>query len=209
MVGSTGRLGVLTELTFKVFPQPLHRSTITVQCRDLDDALTTLGELAGGAWDLEALDLEPPMTLKIRLAGHPEPLKGRCRMLSQAIDRPIDILDGDAETDCWKHVSEFDWSEDNACLVKVPLTAAKRPQLENAVGSNKLRRRYTVAGNVAWLNWPMDRSMADLDALLIELHLQGLVIKGDVNRGADRRATVPSLLRSRQIGLDPQGRFPE
>ena len=97
MVGSTGRLGVLTELTFKVFPQPLHRSTITVQCRDLEDALTTLGELAGGPWDLEALDLEPPATLKIRLAGHPEPLKDRCRTLSQTIDRPFDILDGDAE----------------------------------------------------------------------------------------------------------------
>ena len=96
MVGSQGRLGVLAELTFKVFPQPRQRRTLTVACPHLDEALRIISELARGAWDLEALELEPPSTLKLRIAGHAETLTARASRLRNSLDCPVDLMDREA-----------------------------------------------------------------------------------------------------------------
>ena len=61
MVGSLGALGVLVELSFKVFPKPEAYATLRVPHSTLDDALATLHRLTGSQMDFFAIDLEPAL----------------------------------------------------------------------------------------------------------------------------------------------------
>ena len=209
MVGSQGRLGVLAELTFKVFPQPRQRMTMTVGCRNLDEALRIISELAGGAWDLEALELEPPSTLKLRIAGHAETLTARARGLRESLDCAVDVMDRESAADYWRSINEFAWREDGDRLVKVPLTAGRIPDLEKAIASEPVRRRYSVAGNVAWLSWPQERSIDELHSHLTDLRRSGLVIHGDVHPTQIGVAPSHDVYRRVKTALDPLKRFPE
>ena len=86
MVGSLGRLGVLTELTFKVFPRPSHRVTLRLECQNLADSIRVMCQLAGGPWECEVIDLEPPGGLVLRLAGEEDAITSRA---NGSFSRPI------------------------------------------------------------------------------------------------------------------------
>ena len=49
MVGSCGRLGVVAELTFKVFPAPAAHATVRVDAGDLASALALMADGAGAS----------------------------------------------------------------------------------------------------------------------------------------------------------------
>ena len=57
MVGSLGRLGVLVECTFKVFPHPESCATLRATGMALDEALAAAGRIGAGAVELECLEL--------------------------------------------------------------------------------------------------------------------------------------------------------
>ena len=69
MVGSAGRLGVLAELTFKVFPRAESRATVRVDAGDLAGALRVLSAMQAARFELEAADIEAPATVWLRLGG--------------------------------------------------------------------------------------------------------------------------------------------
>jgi glycolate oxidase FAD binding subunit len=209
MVGSQGRLGVLAEVTFKVFPQPRQRATMTVTCRDLADALRTLAQLAGAPWDLDALELEPPATLVIRIAGHAESLPARVQALGNALDCPTECMSSEREMEYWRSVNEFAWRVDDATLVKVPLTGARIPELEDTIAACSAPRRYSVAGNVAWLAWPREQPIDHLHACLSDMQLPGLVLHGDVQPARIGIRPSQDVYQRVKSALDPVGRFPE
>ena len=57
LIGSLGRLGVLVELSFKVFPKPPTYGTLRVDVADAAAGTVLLRRLATTRFDLEALDL--------------------------------------------------------------------------------------------------------------------------------------------------------
>ena len=84
MVGSLGRLGVLVELSFKVFPRPPAYATLQATYPSLDAGVAALCNLLSAPLDLEALDLEVSdagpdagATLWLRLGGLPEMFEAR------------------------------------------------------------------------------------------------------------------------------------
>ncbi len=91
MVGSLGGLGVLVELSFKVFPQPPHYRSLTAHYRELAPALTAMQRLAESRFDLYALDLavepaqgEQRYTLWARLGGLPNVFAAAHRTVTQS-----------------------------------------------------------------------------------------------------------------------------
>ena len=57
LIGSLGRLGVLVEVSFKVFPKPPAYGTLRVDVADAAAGVAVLRRLATTRFDLEALDL--------------------------------------------------------------------------------------------------------------------------------------------------------
>lgn len=210
MVGSMGRLGVIVELTFKVFPAPKAWRSLRVMCRDLEDAMRCMAELAVRPFEFEAMDLEPPATLVIRLSGEDDSLTAHVRRVVETIRRPHDVLTGADETSYWLAQRAFSWVGPARRLIKVPLTPRRIPELERVAERQEVPRRYGVAGNVAWLAWPTDRPLEELDLA----GQAALTVRGPPLNGASPWLGPPpvaaeAFARRVKDALDPGRRLPE
>lgn len=209
MVGSLGRLGVLVQLSFKVFPRPEATTTLRVDLGSAKAALTTMAALGRGPLDLDALDLEPPGRLILRLGGAKETLPARAARLESLLGAPAEHLDHQADAQEWRQAAELSWAPAGSTLVKVGLTPRRIPGLEAALAPSGARARYSLAGNLGWLAWPGDRDLAELDGALRLLELAGLVLTGRPDRvllGQTGGAAFATRVRA---ALDPHARFLE
>lgn len=204
MVGSLGRLGVLAEVTFKVFPRPECCSTLRVSYGDIGEALESLLRLRSLPIDLQCLDLEPPGTLWIRLGGRTQTLRSRLAKLIDTLGKG-DALEDAQEDSYWQKIREFDWVPPEFSLVKVSLTPSGVLDFEDRLKVTGAIRRYVAGGQMGWLSWPGD--LAALESILASVGLAGLVVWGS---GEKRILAKPISntfsLRVKQA-LDPQGRF--
>lgn len=207
MVGSIGRLGVLVQLSFKVFPRPAARTTLRVDLGSLPAALAATAALGRGPVDLDALDLEPPGRLVVRLGGGAETLAARAARLEAMLDEPVEHLTEAADAEEWRAAAELTWVPAGSAIVRVALTPSRIAELEAASGG--IRARYSLAGNVGWLAWPEGRAIAELDGVLGGLGLAGMMLTGRSEEpllGRRRGGAFADRVRS---ALDPNARFLE
>ncbi|MCE9555890.1 MAG: FAD-binding protein [Planctomycetes bacterium] len=182
LVGSLGRLGVITEVTFKVFPAPVATATIGAKFAKLEEAVAMLQRLSSSRLALAALELEPqsartesrraggvspplmePTRLWLRLGGLRDALPGRMQRVREFLGATpgIEVMEDDASL--WRSATEFAWAPPDHALVKVPLIPGEIAKLESLLGVHEVTvpRRYSVGGNVAWIAWPpsLDRKL--------------------------------------------------
>ena len=80
--GSYGRFGLLTELTFKVFPCPPVSATVSWPVESVAAATKLIAALARGPWDLDSLEMEPkPPMVVARLRGQAGAVETRTKRL--------------------------------------------------------------------------------------------------------------------------------
>ena len=223
MVGSLGALGILVELTFKVFPKPEAYATLRVSHPTLDDALATLHRLTGSPMEFFAIDLEPApdgAILEVRLGGLEAALPDRLARLRE-LTGGGDILMDVEDAAGWRAAREFTWRPEDAALVKVPVTPGRIARLETDLTEPALSlakgfphpsgfavRRYSAGGQVAWIAWPHS-ALDALDAALKALDLAGLVVLGQPGRTRLGVRTGQSFEQRVKAALDPDGRFVE
>jgi glycolate oxidase FAD binding subunit len=209
IVGSSGGLGALAEVTLKVFPAPESYATLRSRNPSVADALATVTRALGSRLDLAALDFDGAGTVWLRLAGRRRTLGGRIARARRVFapdpaSREIDVLDGSAEAALWRGAREFAWCPPGLSLVKVPTTPAVLPRLA-ALSRDPAQVRASCGGAVAYLAWP-----DELDTLadaLAHLGRQGQVVRGP---GAGRRiGLVPDNAFESRVrhALDPSRRF--
>lgn len=209
MVGSTGRLGVLVQVGLKVFPRPRATTTLACELESTPAALKAIAALARGALDLDALDLEPPGRVLVRLGGAPELLDGRAARLAAAVRAPSERLEGPDDAALWRGVAALEWVPESSRVVRVGLTAASVVALDAALGAAGAQARYGLAANVAWIAWPDDRPLADLDTILRCLGVSGMVLTGPSHRrllGSSPGGAFADRIRA---ALDPDEHFLE
>ena len=207
MVGSLGRLGVMVELAFKVFP--FHRATATLKVTfdSLSQALEALYKLSGSAIELYALDLETNpqgiasatggagnlATLTLRIGGLAEALPARLKRLKEFLGNPPEthtlLLEGERERGFWQHLNRLEWGR--GYLVKVAVQPSRIAALEAQLGLGM--RRYLSAGNLLYLSWL--EPIAKLDSLLKSQGLSGLVLQ-------HKTQPLSETLSSPLIGVD-------
>ena len=209
MVGSMGRLGVIVEVSCKVFPAPRATATLVADTGSIEAALAVIAALGRGPLELEALDLEPPGRLLVRLGGDAEGLPARADRLTTALGVPAERLEGEADAAVWRDAAELAWVGVGGRIVRVALTARGVGALQAALAPIGARVRYSRGANVAWVAWPEDRPLAQLDASLSSLGLAGMVLTGPADRillGMRGGGAFGARIRA---ALDPHSRFPE
>jgi glycolate oxidase FAD binding subunit len=208
LVGSLGRLGVLTEVSFKVFPAPPQTATLAVKLPGLADAVAASQRLMVAPLDLDALDFTPTdagAMLWVRLGGLAGALPPRLARI-QALLNGGRVLDDDAAAAHWADQRAFAWLPEGAALVKAATTPGQLKALDARLAEAGATRLYSVGGNLAWIGWPGPLDV--LDQALAAAGLGGLVLIGEHARPLIGRQPGGPFLQKIQQTLDPAGRFP-
>ncbi len=206
MVGSLGRLGVLVEATFKVFPRPESYVTLLARHGGVPAALEDLQRVALSPAEASCLDLVDSHTVAVRLGGMAAARNARIESTRKLLQGQVEVVDDD--TEYWREAGEFRWLPADHSLVKIPITPSLIPALEqswNELGAGP--RRYSVGGHVLWLSWPQGQPWTKLDQVLKAEGRTAVVVLGTCDeplRGA--RAGGVFAERLAQI-FDPRHAF--
>ncbi len=210
MVSSLGRLGVLVEASFKVFPAPKAYATLTATFPGTADAAAAARKLAAAPLDLEGLDFAPVdvggpgARLWVRIGGLQAAMPARLERLRALLGQG-EVLTAEEDHVLWNRIRALAWRQDDQTLVKVGTAADQVAALDRTLAETGAMRHYSVAGNLAWIAWPDAPHV--LDDLLREAGLPGLVLAGGASRPLIGHQPGTALLRKVKQTLDPAGRF--
>lgn len=175
LVGSLGQYAIMTELTFKVFPDVPHFRSLRCNYRTLDEALRAIYFINQSVFELDALDLLPAdggWSVLARLGGFAETLPQRVERFIRRMTQetaPVDISAVDEERTLWDPIDGLSGDY----LIKVLLSPKQIPAFDAQVGG--IQRRYGVGGNLAWV--AVD-DIQKMNTVLAKLRLTGLCLRG-------------------------------
>jgi glycolate oxidase FAD binding subunit len=207
MVGSLGRLGVMTELSLKVFPRPEATATVRFPGAGLAAGLATVAAIARGPVPVSGLDLDPDGSVTARIGGDAELIDTRAVRLARSIEPAGEPLVGDAEAGLWDEARRFAWIGGRR-LVVAPIAPRQVLALDAELERLGLDRRYGLGANAAWVAWPVATPVDGLGDLLAAHGLSGLALTGPTLAGPLLgAATGGAFARRVASALDPAGVF--
>ncbi len=203
LVGSQGRLGVVAEVSLKVFPAPESTTTLVATFASPAAALAAHDRLRLDGLELDALDLSgTPLTLLARLAGAAAAMPARVDRARRALHEPAEVLTGDVERAAWERHTLRPTAD--APLVKVPATPSRLAGLIAACDA-VAAWHVSCGGAAIYL-----RPRTSLDAVhdvISRPGARGVVVAGpSTGRFVGRPSVSPFADRVR-AALDPHGRF--
>ncbi len=175
LTGSLGELGVLTDLTFKVFPRKEAFASLRVETAGLPESLAAISALNNSSEELFSLELEPPGKLVMRVGGCEPVIPGLLERLRSLLKSPAEVLE--EEELYWDDLAEFSWVPAEAALIKVPATLSIIEAVDAPLEEFGAWRRYGCGGSVAWIGWPAGEPLEALEKILAEAGARGLVLR--------------------------------
>ncbi len=208
MVGSIGRLGVMVQLSFKVFPRPRATASLEYRPGTITQALEIARTLTACKVEVDALEMIPGGRVLVRLGGGADTLEARLTRLQRAVDDPPTVYRGEEELALWQNAADFSWVSAGSALVRVGLSARRIEDLDAALATVPTAcARYGLGGTVAWIDWPAVRSLDELDALLADRGLRGMVLLGPPGRALLGPSAGGAFAQRITQALDPEHRF--
>lgn len=204
--GSLGRMGILTEVSFKVFPEPRSYVTLQTSYQNYRDVLAILPKLKG--YDLEGVEVDSHLNLLLRL-GYQEPtMDARKAGLETLIGKPLTVILGDREKDSWKAIKAFAWSNEQQALFKVATHPDSAAQFLEALDKDAWTIHLTNGGKTLYLSGDESADGQQLAQTLEKQGLVGLQLRGPTSGHPliGKTAQLPFIERI-QRALDPDQRF--
>lgn len=206
-VGSLGRLGVLGEITFKVFPRPAANLTLEIALGHGREMVDFIAGATRGRWEIDALEVSlSAAKAYVRLAGP----AGTLEALAADLGRqwPVQVLEALTGQALWQLAGDFSWAHPAGLLCKIPLTLARVLEFAALVGELAGARGWIgAAGNVGFISLPAGAGAEALDGRLRALRWAALVWRGPgpLWLGASPTYDIHAAVKR---ALDPQNRFP-
>ena len=200
LVGSLGQYAIMTELTFKVFPDTACFRSLKMDFRKLDDLLGAISVINQSVFELDALDFAhcaEGWALMARLGGSAAILPQRVARFSETLKRktnPDAVGEIDDQPALWNPLAGLGGN----CIVKTVLPLSQVPALDAMIADSQ--RRYGIGGNLAWL---ATDDVARLDAALRQLGLRGLCLLGDAESPVIGKPLENKLAARVKAVLDP------
>jgi glycolate oxidase FAD binding subunit len=211
MVGSLGRLGILAELTFKVFPQAAASVSLRIRCPDHQDAAQRLSQAGLSRWEPEALDYDPGQrSITLRLAGPRDAIGAVAADITRTWPGEVATLDEADGLRFWETLREMRDLPAKGAAVKVPLTPRLIPLIQSGLDElEHTSAHYSAGGAVAIITTQNTEQLAPLEHLLQSHRLSGLTFKGKAQSPLWLNPPPPSEIHQAiKRALDPQSKFP-
>jgi glycolate oxidase FAD binding subunit len=207
LVGSLGRFGVLVEITFKVFPQPASRLTLTLDVSDPESVVNILTAAANSRWEAYALDWLPDgKSIALRLGG---PATALPSLAQEILGRwPGRVLPAEDANALWLELRECRWANAATPLVKIAVSPSAVVALAQSVSAlSGARMHLSAGGNVAFVSLAVADQIAPLDENLRSQKLSGITLRGDAPLWLGAR-THFQISQAVKAALDAENRFP-
>ena len=204
-VGSIGRLGILYELTFKVFPAPQAYMTLSFNLGNVQSALKAACSLAGSHFEPFAIDIIPPGRLEIRIGGNHQANEITAGLVEVFMNLPAQRSVGEEEKSIWSNLRDFTWAKENL-LLKIALIPSMVCELDQALEKIDVPRHYSAAGNVAFIDTDRENLQA-IDDKLKAMELSGIALRGDISNprlGLQPARKAETII---QAAMDREGKF--
>ena len=211
-VGSLGRFGVLTEMTFKVFPRPASHLTLTLEVDNAEAVVKIFTAAGSSRWELDALDWLPDArSVAMRLGGPATALETLAQeILGRWSGKKLNETEADK---LWSDLREFRWADSpqtktSSVLIKVALSPGNLVAFHQAITALPGARVHVSAGgNVAFVSLADAAQVVALDQKLQAQKLSGVTLQGDAPLwlGARNDFKVSAAVKA---ALDAENRFP-
>lgn len=210
MVGSAGYLAAIVEVTLKVFPRPTDHCTLRIDLGSFEKAFALVKHFARSPIELAAMDLTPDGVIWLRVDGAENAIEATTQRVRQILAR-LDIKATPSvvhdDVAVWGPLADGTFASHEERFVRVPTSPAQLMDVEVSLGELCVRRRYSVAGNLAWIAWPVARPIQQLDDCLRHHGLGGTVLTGDVVRYRIGARPHASMMGRVKRAMDPDSRF--
>ncbi len=233
VVGSYGRMGVLTEITLKVFPRPPANATLQIAAANVTKAIPVVQALLAQPLPISAVDLHfdhvGSVELLARFSAHGDSLAEVLRRAAVAGGLPSQTIGESAqEQQLWRdRAAAVEQRTDNSSrtLVRMatnlPALAELAPALLALVGGDA-ELHCTGGGTVAWLSLADAGQLQGVDKLLLDHKIPAIVISApnavalsaDSSSGESDGGLRPlgdrtwlTIARRIQSAMDPQQKF--
>ncbi|MDB4474565.1 FAD-binding protein [Opitutaceae bacterium] len=197
MVGSLGTMGVMTEISCKVFPQPEAWSSREWTFSSHQEALKKATELSRSRFEPDALEYVPAECRLVLRSGGPAESQ---EALNAAIGG-----DPGPDQSWWSERSEFTWANNSSALIRIATSPRQvTPLLEALTVVPDTQIEVSAAGNTVWIN---SGETSQLDEILQKHRLTGLVHRGEASPlwlGIKIDRKIDAAL---QAVFDPEHRF--
>lgn len=213
LVGSLGRYGVMAELTFKVFPQPVAQLSLGIKCATHEQARQRMARVARSRWEVFAVDYQPASgTVHLKLGGPPQ----ANHQIAQEImaEWSGEVSEISQEESIWTKVSELNFGS-HSTVLKVPTTGHKMHQLCEALESDDgVTLHASLAGQLVWIAFSGEPRLSAIGTLLQSLGLSGLFVRGSGrcwlgSENGSAMAIGSQMQRAIKQAMDPAAKFPE
>ena len=201
LCGSFGRLGVMSEVTFKVAPVPETQTTLVMQL-DVEDAVRAMAAAMATSAGVSGAARLPDGRTLLRLEGFASSVKERAAKLDAALAPfgTLKRLSEEASREVWQGIRDArpfaDGSDDPLWRISVAPSAA--PGLLAAVA--KLAAHDVMLDWQGGLIWLAPREALDAHALREEIAIQG----GNQGGGHATLVRAPHAVRAAGGVFQPQ-----
>lgn len=178
LVGSLGQYAIMTDLTFKVFPDAPVFQGLRLRYGSLGDALNAVFRCNRSSHELDVLDIAPSNQcwyLLTGLAGFQDTLPQRARQFIAMMRQETAFLDATEVADDGSLRDPLAGLTGDF-LVKAVISPRQIPGFDALV--RETQRRYSAGGNIAWL---ATDDIGALKKVLEAEQLPGLVLRGSVD----------------------------
>lgn len=212
MVGSCGRLGGLTQLTFKVFPRPSRRHTYSIQCETHHQARQVVTTCAGARWEADAIDyLGDSRQVWIRLGGERSSVEEIAEEVrSKFAEFPFDEVNNDLAEETWQRITGLQFGDASRdAIVKIPCIFDSESKWSQLADFFDHSFHLSAAGNVLW-GALESKNLPELSSTLERFSMDGLIVRGNMDKvESGWIGHRDGMLMANKIkqSMDPPGRF--